>query len=311
MNPCIIIPVFNRRATTLECLRVLKGQGVFAWAQVVIVDDGSTDGTADAVRAGYPEVQLLTGGGDLWWGGGINLGMRWAHEQGAAQVLWLNDDTHPRAGALERISALSRERGAIVTAQCHLRETGELHYGGLRKTGGGLEFTPCPANEVQDCDTICGNCLCIPREAIDRIGLVDTKHFPHFAGDADFGLRAKAAGIPVLVAGDALCDCSYGRATNRQSWLLGEQTLRELWRNAFHSRNGILSKCGRDFRLRHWGARGAIWLAATFTKLMAISLVRLILPRALLLRLAGRANSAHLRAEAVRRWETANSSSPP
>jgi GT2 family glycosyltransferase len=311
MLPCIIIPVHNRRDTTLECLRVLKAQGVLEWAKVVIVDDGSTDGTAAAVRDRYPQAQLLTGSGDLWWGGGINMGMRWAYEQGAAQVLWVNDDTHPRPGALQRLCEISRERNAIVTAQCHLRETGELHYGGLRKTASGLSFAPCPAAEVQPCDTICGNCVCIPRQAIDLIGLVDVAHFPHFAGDADFGLRARKAGVPVLVAGDALCDCSYGRAKNRQSWLLGEQSLRDLWGNCFHSHNGILSRCGRTFRLRHWGARGALWLAASFAKLAAVSLVRLTVPRALLLRCAGRSNTAHNRSEAVRQWETARNSSSP
>eukprot|EP01031_Cornospumella_fuschlensis_P003875 gene3875-4830_t len=115
MLPCIIIPVHNRRATTLACLQVLKDQGVLAWATAVIVDDGSTDGTADAIRENHPDTVILPGSGNLWWGGAINLGMQWAYDQGAPQVFWLNDDTHPRPGALRLLFDLSRERGAITT----------------------------------------------------------------------------------------------------------------------------------------------------------------------------------------------------
>ncbi|MDZ4289635.1 MAG: glycosyltransferase family 2 protein [Prosthecobacter sp.] len=311
MPPCIIIPVHNRRATTLACLQVLKEQGVLAWATVVIVDDGSTDGTTAAVRASYPAAIILKGSGNLWWGGAINLGMQWAYEQGAEQVLWPNDDPQPRPGALELLVRISRERGAITTAQCHLRETGEWHYGGLRQTKTGVTFQLCPPGQVTPCDTICGNCVCIPRPATKRVGLIDTAAFPHFAGDADYGLRASAAGVPIFIVGDALCDCSYGNAKNRQSWLFGEQSLRELWSGCFHPRNGVLARCGRIFKWRHWGLLGAAWLALTFARLLIISALRLLIPRARLLRLAAQQNAQHQRSEAVRRWESVNSSSLP
>lgn len=311
MLPCIIIPVHNRRETTLACLRVLREQGVFAWARVVIVDDGSTDGTTAAVRAAYPEADILKGSGHLWWGGAINLGMQWAYDQGAEHILWLNDDTHPRPGTLELLVKVSRAKRTITTAQGHLRETGELHYGGLRRTSTGVAFQPCAPGRVIPCATFCGNCVCIPRIAVHRIGLVDTDAFPHFAGDADFGLRANAAGLQALIVGDALCDCSYGSAGNRQSWLLGESSLRGLWSACFHPQNGALARCGRLFRWRHWGLLGAAWLAVTFARLVIISALRLLVPRPLLLRLAAQQNARHQRSEAVRRWESLHPSSLP
>lgn len=303
MNPCIVIPVHNRRETTLACLRMLHGQATLDWATLVIVDDGSTDGTAEAVRDEFPHAVVLNGDGNLWWGRAINMGMQWAFEQGAESVLWLNDDTYPREGVLKRLVALSRERQAIVSAQCLLRETGELHYGGLRKTGTGTTFAPCAVGEVVACDSFCGNCVCIPRIAYERIGPVDTRAFPHFAGDADYGLRARDAGVPVLVAGDALCDCSYGSAKNRQSWLLGDQSLGDLWRGCLHPYNGVLSQCGILFRLRHWGVKGAVWLMGCFAKLLAITVIRCVVPRGVLLWLAGRRNPHHERMESVRQWE--------
>jgi len=316
MSSCIVIPVHNRRATTLACLHVLKSQGVLDWAKVIVVDDGSSDGTADAIRTEFPQIVILTGDGNLWWGRAINLGMQWAFEQGAESVLWLNDDTHPHPGTLGQLVKLSRERQAITTAQSKLRETGELHYGGLRKTNSGTEFISCPPGEIGVCDTFCGNCVCIPRIAFERVGLIDTARFPHFAGDADYGLRAKEAGVLRLIAGDALCDCSYGSAKNRQSWLLGDQSITDLWGGCFHPYNGILSRCGTRFRLRHWGWRGLVWLIASLSRLIVITAVRFLIPRRFLLRLAAHRNSTHVRMQAVQRWEvnqieSAKSSSLP
>ena len=303
MRACIIIPVHNRRETTLGCLALLKSQGVLNWATVVVVDDGSTDGTGEAVKADHPQVVILEGTGSLWWGGGIQMGMEWAFNQGAEFVLWLNDDTHPRAGALELLVAKSHEHAAITSAQGILRETGELHYGGLRKTTTGTALVHCAPGQVIPCDSICGNCVCIPRKAIEQIGFVDAATLPHFAGDADYGLRATAAGVPVISVGDAVCDCSYGTAKNRQSWLLGSQTVGDLWRLALHPLNGILSRPGITFRLRHWGLRGAFWLAATTAKLIAVTALRWIIPRPIRLRLCAARHPHHQRMEAVQRWE--------
>ena len=49
-NVYIIIPVHNRKAITLQCLNTLKNNGDLGQYHVVVVDDGSTDGTAEAIE---------------------------------------------------------------------------------------------------------------------------------------------------------------------------------------------------------------------------------------------------------------------
>ncbi len=78
----IIIPVRNSLEYTKKCLAVLENLTAKAvsnaWRyEVVVVDDGSDDGTEDWIRANHPAVHLCFGDGSLWWSGGINLGMRY------------------------------------------------------------------------------------------------------------------------------------------------------------------------------------------------------------------------------------------
>ena len=80
-QPYIIIPVHNRREFTLRCLASLHDQGILAAMQVIVVDDGSTDGTHEAVNAEFPQVILLPGDGNLFWTGAVTLGMSHAMAQ--------------------------------------------------------------------------------------------------------------------------------------------------------------------------------------------------------------------------------------
>jgi len=70
-NIYIIIPVHNRKSLTLACLKNLKTNGDLQKYQVIVVDDGSSDRTAEEVAENYPEVTILKGDGNLWWTGAI------------------------------------------------------------------------------------------------------------------------------------------------------------------------------------------------------------------------------------------------
>lgn len=73
----LVIPVRNRREITLRCLRHLRDHRDLDWLNVIVVDDGSTDGTSEAVRKEFREVQLVQGNGDLWWTGAIPTSRWW------------------------------------------------------------------------------------------------------------------------------------------------------------------------------------------------------------------------------------------
>ena len=287
----IVIPVHNRREVTLRCLRQLASTGVLDWAQAVVVDDGSTDGTAEAIRREHPSVTILPGDGNLWWTGAMDVGMRAAMDADAQFLIWLNDDCLPEAGTLEGLIAEAQARQGITVAQART-PTGYL-YGGTLRDGVKLKRTICAPGEVVPCQTFTGNCVAIPRFVVERIGYPDRRGLPHILADTDYGLRATAAGIPCWVVGEHSCHNEDNLKNHMLSWLLSGVPLARLWRDVFSVRSTLHLRTAWTFHTRHFGlARGAALFAWPYLRLSLISLVRLLLPRRWIERLYARHSAA-------------------
>ncbi len=88
-----LIASHNRRDRTLACLTALFDQDVSAVdVEAVLVDDGSTDGTAHAARALSDKVSVLRGDGSLYWARSMALAEEQASRGRPEYLLWLNDD---------------------------------------------------------------------------------------------------------------------------------------------------------------------------------------------------------------------------
>ena len=91
-----VVPVHERKLLTLAFIRQWK-QLDYLGAELVIVDDGSTDGTSEAIKEQYPDIVVLHADGQAWWAGATNLGITWALQHGADYVLTINDDAANRS----------------------------------------------------------------------------------------------------------------------------------------------------------------------------------------------------------------------
>lgn len=197
----ILIPVHNRRETTLACLKTLQKTEDLDRYTVVVIDDGSTDGTGAAIAQQYPQVVILAGDGNLWWTGAIRKGMEYAIGQGAKYIFWLNDDCHPQDRALPQlISFMQSHPGAIAAPACRLAATGEAIENGCRHR---QRFTAQPGETVE-VESVSGYCVGIPRSVCEAIGYPDIRRFPHYAGDDMYTLSASNNGHPVYLVGDAI-----------------------------------------------------------------------------------------------------------
>jgi len=110
----IIVLSWNRREQTLECLQSLQ-DAWFGGAQAIVIDNGSRDGSVEAIRDRFPQLDVIALPENRGFAGGCNVGITAALERGAGAVLLLNNDTkvapdflgwlvqslneHPRAAA--------------------------------------------------------------------------------------------------------------------------------------------------------------------------------------------------------------------
>jgi GT2 family glycosyltransferase len=212
----VVTPVHNRREITLQCLRSLERiDSAGLDVSVFVVDDGSTDGTAEAIAAEFPGVYVLPGNGDLWFTEGTNVGVRAALEHDPDYVLMMNDDQVFDPGFLQSMvrTAVEYPR-SIVGGLLLLWDTPhrvfqvapqwKVAWGGWRHWFHQTVWTVPPT--PWDVDLIVGNCVLVPVAAIREHGLMRSDRYPNF-GDAEYTPRLKRNGWRLLIDPGARVFC--------------------------------------------------------------------------------------------------------
>lgn len=194
----IIIPVHNRKALTLQCLEGLRWCAKDAGWKVILVDDASTDGTGEAVRAQHPHVEIVEGNGELFWTGAMRVGMARALELGSTEVVWLNDDTLPEEPSVRRIAKLVQEDAGQIVASTALRGGVPQACCGLKRRG-----LPPVRGMLQQADVLAGYQVAFPVVVLRKIGLPDAHRWPHYGGDSSYTRLALKAGFRLMLDGDS------------------------------------------------------------------------------------------------------------
>jgi len=274
----IIIPVHNRKAITLKCLETLKSNGDLDRYYVVVVDDGSTDGTSEAITEQYTDVIILKGDGNLWWTGAIELGMRYAYKQGADYFIWLNDDTLPSEEAISQlISLCAVSAKQIVAAQCYASKSShQPTYGAFYR--GWLNLKPISAfpGSLKNCDAINGNLACLPCSIIKDIGYPPADKVPHYHGDTTYSWQAKKQGYTLLLSGDAVGSCT--KNLGDASWILSEESVFKLWEKLVNPKSPYYIRGFWHFCHKIWGIRRVLAFIQPYIRLSLISLLKWIFP---------------------------------
>jgi GT2 family glycosyltransferase len=205
----VVVLNWNGKDVTPRCLDSISRSSC-APDQVVVVDNASTDGSADFVRSAFPHAAVIVNDSNLGFAEGNNVGIRYLLERAFDLILLLNNDTVLDAESLCELKRAARAQPAAAygAAIYELSPPGRLWYGGGSISRLTLDATHATApvdgrGTARPTDFITGCCLMFHADALRRIGLLDKDFFAYYE-DVDWCLRARAAGSRLLVVPAAI-----------------------------------------------------------------------------------------------------------
>jgi GT2 family glycosyltransferase len=242
----VVVVNWNGRHVLGDCLGSLQ-ESRYDPLHILVVDNASSDGSTEWLRAAYPAVEVLEAPVNLRWAGGNNLGLRRLQATGHedAYVLLLNNDTIVPEGSLQRlVQALMEEPRAWAATPriCYAhdpariwydgglvgRRSGWVRHAGIRRFAGRRPVTP----RFVDYGTGCA--LLLSPRALQQVGEFD-EGFHFYAEDTDYSLRLRAAGGHILHVPRALVlhkvSSALGGGSPRKAYLKSRSHVRLLRRH--------------------------------------------------------------------------------
>jgi GT2 family glycosyltransferase len=231
MTIAILLATYNRREKTVSCLESVYAQQLpeNTNLSVFLTDDNSTDGTAGAVRRAFPSVNIFNGSGSLFWAGGMRNSWTEARKSDPDYYLLLNDDTLLINDAIQKLLQYYNEHGsspnALAIGSTMDEDSREISYGGrkLYHQAKVQSYSTFSETDYIECDLANANIMLVPREIVNKIGILSEK-YTHSIADFDYTLTAKKAGFKAVVMPGVLGNCTDDHGNN---WKSSSTTLKE------------------------------------------------------------------------------------
>lgn len=233
----IIIPVHNRIESTIKCLYSVYDQDCIDLIQITIVNDGSTDNTENILIEKFPDVKILKGDGNLFWGGSVSYAIENILKIAEKNdwILLMNNDVYLKSNSISSLLSIARiyNRKAILggisvdsTDKKTIIKSGTIVKNWFlnltEHVYEGLNYEHIK-HEPINVDFLTARCLLHPIEIFKKVGNYDSKNFIHYAGDDEFTFRVKKFGYYSL-----LCP-------NSSHFLNSEKTRDKTKKNFFHA----------------------------------------------------------------------------
>ena len=205
----IILINWNGRKDTLECLESLSKIS-YSNFKVVIVDNGSTDGSVQAIQERFPDVDMLKAKKNLGFTGGNNLAMRYAIRKNAEFVFLLNNDTVVDPEIIDELlgaSELFNHEGIFGPKIYYYSDPGKIWFAGTNWNPKRFEFVNrCyqqqdnkkNSDKIKETDFVNGCALFLSTEILKKIGLFDERFFLTYE-ETDLCYRARAFGYKSIL----------------------------------------------------------------------------------------------------------------
>lgn len=207
-SPTVISVILNtnRREDTLACLASLY-RGTYNNHRTIVLDNASTDGSPEAIRAKFPEVQLVSLERNLGYTGNNNVGILVAMEQGADWVFVLNEDTVVAEDCIAQLVSVAEQDpgvGIVGPLVFHHDEPTVIQSAGGKLDErwfavhiGQNEEDHGQYNRAREVDYISGCAILVKRQVIEQIGGLEERFF-YYWEETDWCARAREHGWRVL-----------------------------------------------------------------------------------------------------------------
>jgi GT2 family glycosyltransferase len=222
----IVVLNWNGGADTLACLKSIRASTISVY--VIVVDNGSSDGSAEQIHASGLADDVITNGENLGYAEGNNVGLRVALRSGFETIIVLNNDTVVEPDALELLCdalAPSELRAVSPNIGYFDASSGRWFAGGIVDRGWPRHLQPAEIVEssapLRRSECLTGCCIGARRETWNKVGLFDPAYFLIFE-DSDWSMRAVSAGVALYVVSKSEIHHRVSRSfQDRPTWLLG------------------------------------------------------------------------------------------
>jgi len=209
----VVILNWNKCQDTIDCVRALEKQDMSDFS-ILVVDNGSRDGSAEILRSTFPEMTIICNSTNLGYAGGNNVGIRAALDGGADLVLLLNNDAFPEPDFLRTLVQAARTDdkaaalgGKVIWDVEPPRLWGAYglitYHANIVRIEGWMAEDISAFSEPKQVDFVIGCGIMMTRRALEDVGLLDEDYFAYHE-DADWCLRAKQKGYHILYIPDAM-----------------------------------------------------------------------------------------------------------